>query len=93
MLRKSEKLVEHLRTEWLKVLRSRENRPQELVEWFYGPVPPEGDAGLRDMRKLYQDSYLEGAVDMLELILSFDEEVHGAEALEELLKSVKAGEA
>ena len=83
-----EKLLEHLRTEWKKRWDARLSRPRELCEEFYGPIEPEA-AHLRDMHRLYFDSYVEGAQDMLEVVLELDSDIRGAEAMASLMNQLK----
>jgi hypothetical protein len=88
-----EALLLHLKAAWERNYNKRSGRPFEIGEWFYGMAPEGGSPELRDMRKLYAESYMDGAVDMLEAVLDFDGDIRGAEALAALSHSMLKGDA
>lgn len=73
------KLEKFIESEWKDKWEAREKRVEEFADWFYGGAHDE--ACVRDMAVLYRNAYVDGAVDMLTMLLDFDDGMRGAEAM------------
>ena len=73
------KLEAYIESEWKEKWDSRADRPREFADWFYGGAPDH--EGVHDMTVLYRNAYVDGAVDMLTMLLDFDDGLRGAEAM------------
>jgi hypothetical protein len=87
-----DKLLEHLKAELEKRWNDRIDRPKEQAEWFYGPGGSTEPENIRDMRKLYFESYWDGVTDTVSALLTFDDDIRGVEALAALVGALKPGE-
>ena len=87
-----DKLHAFIEQEWKEKWATRDGRPEEFAEWFYGGA--HDDDGIRDMTILYRNAYVDGAVDMLSMLLDFDDGMRGAEAMVAVInaQSVDLGE-
>ena len=85
-----EKLIEHLQKDVGDRWDKRIDRPKEMAEWFYGPGGGEEPENRRDMAKLYGEGYWDGAIDVLEAVLSLDDGIRGAEAIAAITAHMKA---
>lgn len=88
----TDKLLAHLQSELEKRTDARAERPAELAEWFYGPGGSEEPENMRDMRKLYNEAYWDGAADLLAVVLTFDDDLRGVEALAKLVDNLRPAE-
>ena len=86
-------LIAYLKEAWEKNYHKRKDRPVEIGEWFYGLAPEAGSPELRDMRKVYYEAYMDGAVDILDAVVQFDGDLRGMEAILALSHSITKGEA
>jgi hypothetical protein len=70
-----EKLIAHIHSEWRSQLTSRVGRDKELSI----------------DRATYFAAYMDGAMDMINLILAFDDDLRGAEAIAALQETLEQG--
>jgi hypothetical protein len=87
-----DKLLAHLKAEMAKRTEARFERPKELAEWFYGPGGSEPEENLRDMSHLYNQAYWDGAVDALSAVLTFDDDIRGAQAIAAFTENLRNAE-
>jgi len=71
------KLIAHIKEMWEEKWDSRSNRGKELAK--------------RPPREAYYEAYMDGARDLIDVVLTFDDDIRGVEAIAALQEAFQSG--
>lgn len=86
-----EKLLEHLQTNWSKKWEERLDRPDEIIKLIDTAISR--DHLRTQVRELYFQAYMDGVIDIFNVVLEFDDDLRGVESLMALTKDLQKARA